>query len=774
VKLAARYFTVLSAFAATGFAAFALVDAVPAYQENVRVAGALQQDEARMAGNRIETRLDSIERQIRAIARLPWHHDLLDDDDEREAYRRLLALNPPIFEIRSIRADGATTLFASRVALDRPASARVSNVPVPIPELRAGDVWYGRIHFQNGSRPFVTVAVAPSDPSGETTVAELDVQFASDIVERIRFGRTGVVYIIDSMNRLLAHPDPSLVHRNVDLSILPQVAAARSALSHTGTQAVTVRGTRLDSDERVLASAFEIGRSGWLVIAEQPLDEVMAPVTTSLYRTLGFLALVLLLAFAVSVLIARKLTGPILEIQRGATLVGRGDLKTRVAIATGDEIELLGSEFNRMAENLERSYAELEARVEARTQALTKVGDALRSQAREVESLNRKLTNQLRELAESKEEAERANAAKSRFLAAASHDLRQPMHTVSLLVGILRERLRGREGLDLVDKVQVSVHSMERLFNSLLDISRLDAGAIRPNVTQFPLQALLDDIAANYAPQAREKKLDLRVAPTRALVRTDAALLERIVGNLVANAIRYTHRGGVLVGTRRKPGGTSLVVCDTGVGIAEAHLDKIFDEFFQIEGAHTEQAQGLGLGLSIVRLSADLLRLPLRVTSRPGHGTVFELGLPVVAEAEALPAAASSPAEPYIEGAFVVVIDDEAENRFATEALCRQWGCHVVSGACAADAIDELGRHLRAPDLIITDYRLRDRLTGVMAIADIRRHLDAAIPAIIVTGDVAARALQDDVDIVVLRKPLDPEQLRATMSRLLALADAAR
>lgn len=774
MKLAARYFTVLSAFAAAGFGAFALVDAVPAYRENVRVASQLQQDEARMAGNRIETRLDTIERQVRAVGRLPWHQGLLDDDDEREAYRRLLALNPAIDEIRSVRPDAAVRVFVSRVALDRPANATPLPQDGPIPALRQDETWYGRTDFRKGSRPFVTLAMAAGDVSGDTIVVGLDVQFVSDIVNRVRFGSKGHVYVVDSADRLLAHPEASLVHRKLDLSTLPQIVAARSALSHTDTMAVTMRGMSVAGDEPVLASAFEIGRSRWLVVAEQPFDEVMAPVANGLYRTLGLLALVLLLAFGVSVLIARKLTRPILEIQKGATRIGAGDLQARVAVATGDEIEMLGNEFNRMAENLGRSYSELEARVRARTEALSRAGEALQLKAGEVESLNRQLTDQLHELASSKEEAERANAAKSRFLAAASHDLRQPMHTVSLLVGILRERLRGREGRDLIDKVQISVHSMERRFNSLLDISQLDAGAVRPNVTQIPLQALFDEIVENYAPQARAKGLDLRTVATRAIVRTDISLLERIVGNLVANAIHYTRRGGVLVGTRRRPEGVSLVVCDTGIGIAQEHLAEIFEEFFRIEDARGEQGQGLGLGLSIVKRSAALLQLPLRVSSRLGSGSTFELVLPVVADAGDPSTSPSAEAVRDIEGAFVVVIDDEAENRFATEALCTQWGCHVVSGSSAADAIEELAHHLRAPDLIVTDYRLRGRLTGAMAIDDIRRHVDAHIPAIIITGDLAARSLLIGNDVVLLQKPLDPDELRVTMSRILTRTSALR
>ena len=772
MKLAARYFIVLSAFATTGFAAFALVDAVPAYRENVRVASVLQQDEARMAGNRIETRLDAIERDVRAVARLPWHRGLLDDSDLREEYRRLIALHPAIFELRSIGPQGEVAVFVSRVAMDMPASAGRSSSPVP--QLRGADVWYGHSYIHSGSEPFVTLAIHGGDDARDTAVAELDVKFVSDIVERVRFGTSGHVYVIDAANRLVAHPEGNLVHRMLDLAALPQVAAAHEALSASKSHVVTVRGTDIDTKAPVLVSAYEIDRTGWLVFAEQPFDEVMAPVTTALYRTLGLLAAILLLAFALSLLIARKLTRPILEIQKGATRIGRGDLQARVDISTGDEIEMLGNEFNRMAENLGRSYSELEARVQARTKALSKASEALQQKAGEVETLNRQLTGQLHELAKRKEEAERANAAKSRFLAAASHDLRQPMHTVSLLVGILRERLRGREGRDLIDKVQFSVHSMEKRFNSLLDISRLDAGAVQPKVTEIPLQALFDEIVENYAPQARSKGLDFRIVPTRAIIRTDIALLERIVGNLVANAIHYTREGGVLVGTRWRRDGAALVVCDTGIGIAQEHLGEIFEEFFQIDDSRSEQGQGLGLGLSIVKRSAALLQLSLRVSSRLGSGSTFELGLPVVADGGSPSTSPLAETVRDIEGAFVVVIDDEAENRFATEALCRQWGCHVVSGSSAADTIDELVHHLRAPDLIVTDYRLRGHLTGAMAINDIRRHVDAKIPAIIVSGDIAARSIPDHDDIVLLQKPLDPDQLRVTMSRILARASALR
>jgi signal transduction histidine kinase/CheY-like chemotaxis protein len=775
MKLSTRYFMAFAGFAATGFVAFALIEAVPTYREQVAQVSRLQQAAAEVAAARIESYLGSIEMPVREVAELPWQSGVLSERDHREEFHRLMKMTPAIFELRSIARDGTERLYVSRGPLDRIGSGQDLSSNEAFRRARVSAVSYGPAYFRDGTEPYVSLAVGKAGAQTDIVVAEVNLRFVAELVNGFKVGRTGRAYVVDATDHLVAHPNLSLVHSNVDLSAFPQVVAARKLFRDGAARVMSVRGRSPAGEEDVLTSAFSLPSLGWIVFVEQPVSEVMAPVQASLFRTLGLLLVLLAAGFGASLVIARKLTRPIVALQQGAASIGKGDLSARVHIDSGDEIESLATEFNQMAERMGQSYSELESRVAARTRDLADASAALRTQSQEVESLNDQLRERLTELESRKEEAERANAAKTRFLASASHDLRQPMHTVSLLVGILRERMRAPEHASLVDKVQLSVQAMENLFKSLLDISKLDAGAIRPSIGDCAIDGLLRQIEANYAPQAQEKRLVLRVVPSRTVVKSDPVLLERILGNLVSNAIRYTARGKVLVGCRRHGERLRILVIDTGVGIPARHLDDIFEEFVQLANPERDRGKGLGLGLSIVKRSVELLGHTLIVRSRPGMGSTFGVEVPLLRRQPGLPALAAAPAaEPGgdLGSAFVVVIDDDHENRFAMEALCAQWNCHVVGAGSADEALTKLAVHLRTPDLIVTDYRLRDGQTGLMAVERIRRHAEEAIPAVIVTGDIATAESGElsSTGFALLHKPVNPELLRAAMTRLLAAA----
>jgi CheY-like chemotaxis protein/nitrogen-specific signal transduction histidine kinase len=408
---------------------------------------------------------------------------------------------------------------------------------------------------------------------------------------------------------------------------------------------------------------------------------------------------------------------------------------------------MLADEFNRMAGRLQESHATLERKVVERTA----------------------------ELARKKQEADSASAAKTRFLASASHDLRQPMHAISLLVGLLKERSRDDSQRELVDKVQASVDAMENLFSGLLDISKLDAGAVKPRIAPFEIGGLLRQIELHFAPQAREKGVELRVHHCSAVVLSDPVILERIVINLVTNAIRYTERGKVVVGCRRLGDRLRLLVLDTGVGIAPEHLADVFEEFVQLPHTERDRSKGLGLGLAIVKRSADLLGHTLIVRSQPGRGSTFGIELP----RETLPVGMDQPcmasSAANLEGTFVAIIDDDRESRHAMELTFRQWGCHVVSADTDEAAMIALGDHLRSPDLIVTDFRLRGGHSGLAAISRIREHSEQDVPAIVVTGDVmvadpAGNSLEG---IVLMHKPVNFERLRAAAAELVRMGKAA-
>ncbi len=392
------------------------------------------------------------------------------------------------------------------------------------------------------------------------------------------------------------------------------------------------------------------------------------------------------------------------------------------------------------------------------------------------------------ELAESRDEALRANAAKTRFLAAASHDLRQPMHAIGLMVGLLRERVAQPDLRLLADKAQRATSGMETLFGGLLDISKLDAGVVQARVEVFALQPLLEQLEHSYAPLATAKGLRLRLRPSRAVVRTDPALLQRILGNLLANAIRYTHAGAVLVGCRRRAEGLALQVLDTGIGIPVEQQAAVFEEFVRlnepISGGRSQTGTGggyggstsgdaadagLGLGLAIVKRSAQMLGLPLRLVSSPGQGSLFEVLVPQVMSLRQIsPSAAMDTAEAdALRGAFIVVVDDDAVGREATVALLAQWGALVVWAASAQAALDECAGHLRAPDVIVTDLQLGRGDDGLALIHSLRAQAETPIPAILVTAELRAGQVLDAAT-QLLHKPAGAERLKRALLSAMA------
>lgn len=368
---------------------------------------------------------------------------------------------------------------------------------------------------------------------------------------------------------------------------------------------------------------------------------------------------------------------------------------------------------------------------------------------------------------------ELANTAKTRFLASASHDLRQPMHAISILVATLDQRMPRIELGHVVDQLKHGVQAMEELLKGILDLSRLDAGGVHARPTEFALGPLLATIERSEAAHARERGLALRVRPSRDWVRSDPIMLERILRNLVGNALRYTERGGVLIGCRRRGDRLRIEIWDSGIGIDAEQLPRVFEEFYQVGNAARDRSKGLGLGLSIVEQYARLLGHRIEVRSRPGRGSCFAIEVPCVEAA--LPAAERAvPGLAALSGAFVLVVEDDAGVREATALLLRSWGCHVEVADGADAAVEALDRHLRWPDLLLVDHRLGGETSGRQVIELLRLTIGEAVPAILVTGDVAPEVLRElsDSGLPVLHKPINALQLRGAMADALAVEPA--
>ncbi|HVR30954.1 MAG TPA: PAS domain S-box protein [Thermoanaerobaculia bacterium] len=374
-----------------------------------------------------------------------------------------------------------------------------------------------------------------------------------------------------------------------------------------------------------------------------------------------------------------------------------------------------------------------------------------------------------RELRQARTQAEQASTAKSRFLAAASHDLRQPLQAAILYNNVLGRQLGQGAQAETVGKLQSSLEALRDLLNRLLDVSRLEAGAVAPEVSVLSVRILFERLYDELAPQAQEKELELRIRPGAWRIRSDPQLLEQLLRNLVSNALRYTEHGGVLVGCRRAGTELRIQVWDTGIGIPPSELEAIFDEFYQVSNPARRRQAGLGLGLAIVRGLSQLLGHPVAVRSELGRGSVFEVRVPLAVK-HVRTERAILPKPPLRRRAVVGVIDDDAE---VLDSLClslQQSGHEVLASAEPEEMLRLARRFGRGPDVIVSDYRLGEGVTGAEAIGRLRRELGVAIPGIVITGDSSSAALRElqAAGYPVLHKPVDPDRLEEAIARALA------
>jgi signal transduction histidine kinase/CheY-like chemotaxis protein len=362
--------------------------------------------------------------------------------------------------------------------------------------------------------------------------------------------------------------------------------------------------------------------------------------------------------------------------------------------------------------------------------------------------------------------AEKANLAKSQLLAAASHDLRQPLHALSLFSGSLQSLALDDEAKDVASRIQSNVAAMEKLFNGLLDISRLEAGVVQSHRQPVSCQDLFDRLAGYFDPIAEQQGLDLRFRDTDLWVDADPTLSEQICVNLAANALRYTRTGGVLVAARRRGDSVSIEVSDTGIGIARSDQARIFDEFVQIGNPERDRGKGLGLGLAIAQRLAAILGSQIEIASVEGRGSRFSFALP---RAEPTPAAKVLAAPDLMRGLRVLLIDDDAMVREGAGLLLGQWGVEVALAADLAEAQAVLADAAQF-DICLTDYRLPGELNGLTVIATLCALPGAPRAFCLVTGDMGADVLAAaaEAGVPIIHKPLHPARLRALLNHLAA------
>jgi signal transduction histidine kinase/CheY-like chemotaxis protein len=692
----------------------------------------VQKEQAVSAASKITQFISEIEAQLGWMTHMSW--EATSQEQARLDGRRLLRQAPAIAELTLVDGQGRERLRIARQAMDVFDSNEDYSAKAMFKEAVASKVYYGPVQFWRGTVPFMTIAMK-AVRGDSVSIAKVDLTHIWEVVNQIRVGRDGRAYVVDAQGRLIAHPEISLVLRYTDFSQLAQVKSARAPGKARGREAAQI--VHDDQGKRVLAAYATAAPLNWLVLVELPEHEADAPLNTAIVRVVIVLLAGLALALLAALALARVMVVPVRALAAGAARIGAGQLDYRIKITSGDELEALGDQLNDMAAKLQTSYTTLERKVEERTEQL-----------------------------------KAANLSKSRFLAAASHDLRQPLHALNLFAAQLRYEKDQGERERLAVRIDTAVANMNELFNALLDISKLDAGATTASISEFPVSRVLSRIAATFTQAASEKGLRLRTVLSGAWVASDPILLEQILLNLVANAVRYTSVGGIVVGCRRVGEAVRIDVCDSGIGIAADLQSSIFSEFYQVPVADRNGKVGLGLGLAIVERLCIVLDHPIGLASTPGKGSRFSVTVPRVAAPAATPAAATAALAPavapiHLAGRLIAVIDDDALALEGTGGLLRTWGCVVVAARSPREALTKLAG--KAPDLIISDYHLQDGRTGLDAIDMLRTAFGRQIPAFLISGDITQQRLRETGASPhhLLHKPVNPMALRAIMSGLL-------
>jgi two-component system, NtrC family, sensor kinase len=605
-QLFRKYALVLVALVGVTVLASNLVQLYFSYQQTQDDLLRIERAEAARAALRISQFVDDVRSQL--IAALPPQG--LGDVPLEQRRADLLSLQRRAEEIEEatfIDATGHEQLRVSRVSLNQIGENIDRSQDPAYLRTRAGDTYYGPVDFRGGSEPHFNVAV-PESSNGPVILANTNLRFALEPVTSIKVGQAGHAFVVDTTGRLIAHPDISAVLRLTDLSSLPQVQAALNSTATADERAMVAH----DLAGKPVLTAYEvIPSTRWVVFVEQPLDEAFAPLNASLLRAAGLLVAALVVAVAASLVLARRMTGPIEAIRAGAAAIGAGELGRRIDLRTGDELEELAGEFDRMSERLQESYATLEQKVDARTRQLAEAHDALA----------------------------RASKNKSDFLANMSHELRTPLNAVIGFSEVLLEKMFGdvnERQAEYLRDISTSGKHLLALVNDILDLSKVEAGKMELQPSVFSVAETVESGTMIIRERATRRRIALTtdVDPDLPLVSADERKVKQVLFNLLSNAVKFTPEGGAIdVRARRLDGEIHVSVQDTGPGIAPEDQARIFEEFLQTRtGATTEGSTGLGLTLA--KRFMELHGGRLWVVSELGKGSTFTFALPVTPAGE--------------------------------------------------------------------------------------------------------------------------------------------
>jgi len=749
-RLFGKYVISFVAVAATALIVNAAIEAWFSYREQRRLLVGIQNEQAQAASAKIGQFVGEIERQLGWLAQLP--EGAVTRDDLRIDAIRLLRLTPAIAEVAQADAQGREQLRVSRHAVDAVGSGHDLAGTTAFRGAKQNRVYYGPVYFFRETEPFMTLAIAGPGSDPAVTIAEVNLRFIWDLVAAIKVGTSGKAYVIDKRGRLIAHPDLWPVLRNTDLGDVPQV---REALAGVAAAQGGQIGADLDG-QRVLSTYAPVSPLGWAVFVALPVDEAYGSIYNAILRSALLLAALLGCAILAALVLSRRMTVPIRALTQGAARIGGGDLDQRIEIRTGDELEALGEQFNRMAAQLSESYATLERKVVERTAELAQARDQAWQEHAEAQR--------------ARQAAELANDAKSRFLAVVSHELRTPLNGV---IGVLQLLDNGR--LDDAQQHQLrtaftSGDTLLALIDAILEYARLEAGTETPVWRNIRLDQVIASAADLMRPQAEAKGLSLTLVTDgddiSLPVRGDPVRLNRVLLNLLGNAVKFTAQGRVVIAAGIAPSETGMLlrvaVSDTGIGIAPAMQERIFEDFVQADDSIARRFGGTGLGLAIARRLARLMGGELTVESVPGRGSTFRLVVPLAPAADV-----SQPVEPAAtaRSLCVLLVDDDPVNRDLGAALLRRLGHEPTVAPDGASAV-ALARD-GAFDAILMDLHMPD-MDGIAAAEQIFRLPLERMPRIIaLTADMSehsrARIARAGIATIV-GKPILLDALRAALA----------
>ncbi len=598
-RLLRRTFIIALVLVSGGLLTSGAVELFFRYRESVAGIWALQREMAQGAAFKIQQFVQDIEKTMRASTQTP---DIVTAG-LTEAYRfqlsKLLKVTPAITTATVLDPNGRELLKESRVEMTQPEDLGDRSSDEAFVQARSGAVFFSPVYFVRQSEPYMRIAVPIEPFAGEVIgvlIAEVNLKYIWEVISQIKVGQTGYAYVVSREGDLIAHPDISLVLQKQNLKNLVQVQAALAGAPGPFAAQPNLAG------RQVFPAYATIPELGWAVLVERPTAEAYAPLYASILRTSVLLLVGLGMATLASLLISRRVVSPVEVLRQGAAQIGAGALDHRINVQTGDELEALATEFNRMAAQLQESYASLEQKVEERTQEL-----------------------------------EIANKHKSQFLANMSHELRTPLNGIQGYTELIVDGIYGEvpeKIKEIMERIQLSGNRLLGLINAVLDLSKIEAGRLTLSLADYSMQGVVQTVYTAVEPLAAEKQLVLNVniQPDLPVGKGDEQRLTQVLMNLVGNAIKFTEVGTVAVQVAVTNGAFMVAVSDTGIGIAEADQQKVFEEFQQADSSSTRKKGGTGLGLAIAKKIIEMHNGRIWVESHLGQGSTFQFMLPVRVE----------------------------------------------------------------------------------------------------------------------------------------------